>query len=116
MALTIAKVTGATYKTDMKVGDKQWREFIVTFDSSYVTAGESLTAADLGGRVVYAVLPCGAFRNTDATLGIIVSYDHTNAKLVAYWGNAGSVSGMPEVASTTDLSTYSGRIIAIMDH
>jgi hypothetical protein len=111
MALTIAKVTNAPDVTG--VGGKfKLHIRTITFDSSYVTAGEPLTAADLGssGRTIFAVLPHGAFRNTDATLGIIVSYDHTNSKLVAYWGNAGSVSGMPEVASTTDLSTYSGRV------
>lgn len=111
MALTVAKVTdGASV-----FGNRKIRTFTITFDSSYVTAGEPLTAATLGlsGKTLIAVIPHGAFRNTDATLGIIVSYDVANSKLVAYWGNAGSVSGMPEVASTTDLSTYSGRITVI---
>ncbi len=83
----------------------------MTFDNNYPTAGEPLTAATLGYSELFAVIPEGAFRNTDATLGILVSYDAVNSKLVAYWGNAGSVSGMPEVADTTDLSTYSGRLI-----
>jgi hypothetical protein len=106
--LTVAKVASGDYV----VGNKKVRTFTVTFDDSYPTGGEALTKATLGlsGKTLISVVPHGAFRNTDATLGIIVSYDHTNSKLVAYWGNAGSVSGMPEVASTTDLSTYSGRL------
>ncbi len=112
MALTVTAVTPKS-ETAFVVSNKDVRHFTITFDSSYPTAGEPLTAADLGCKVVFAVIPCGAFRNTDATLGIVVSYDHANSKLVAYWGNAGSVSGMPEVASTTDLSTYSGRVLVI---
>jgi hypothetical protein len=111
MALTVAKVTGGAYT----LGNKKKRTVTITFDSSYPTGGEALTAGDLGvsGRTLIEVIPHGAFRNTDATLGIVVSYDHTNSKLVAYWGNAGSVSGMPEVANTTDLSTYSGRVSVV---
>lgn len=107
--LTVAKVTDGNYV----IGNKRVHTFTITFDDSYVTAGEPLTAATLGFSKIIEVRAHGPFRNTDATLGIVVSYDHTNSKLVAYWGNAGSVSGMPEVASTTDLSTYSGRITAI---
>lgn len=107
MALTVLPVTGE--KPFVK-GNRDDAVFTITFDSSYPTAGEPLTAATLGFKKLREVRAHGPFRNTDGTLGIVVSYDHTNAKLLAYWGNAGSVSGMPEVASTTDLSTYSGRI------
>lgn len=109
MALTVAKITGA----DHVAGNKRYKYRTITFDASYPTGGEPLTASDLGLKQIVAIVPMGAFRNTDATLGIEVSYDHTNSKLVAYWGNAGVASGMPEVTSTTDLSTYSGRIMAI---
>jgi hypothetical protein len=111
MALTVAKVTGGAYT----VGNKKKRTVTVTFDSSYPTGGEALTAATLGvsGRTLIEVIPHGVFRNTDATLGIVVSYDYTNSKLVAYWGNAGTASGLPEVTDTTDLSTYSGRLSVI---
>lgn len=110
MALTIAKVTG---RQDYVAGNRDTKVRTITFDSSYPTAGEALTAADFGLKTLDEVRPHGVFRNTDATLGIVVSYNHTTAKLVAYWGNAGSVSGMPEVADTTDLSTYSGRVTAV---
>jgi hypothetical protein len=107
--LTLAKVRDA----DFKDGNKQRLVRTITFDSSYPTGGEALTKATLGVHRIFEVLPHGPFRNTDGTLGITVAYDYTNSKLAAYWGNAGSVSGMPEVADTTDLSTYSGRVTFI---
>lgn len=111
MALTVAKISGVS--TDFVEGNKKVRVRTVTFDSSYATGGEALTASDFGLRVLTEVRPHGAFRTTDATSAVTVSYDHTNAKLVAYWGNAGSASVLPEVTSTTDLSTYSGRVTAV---
>jgi hypothetical protein len=110
MALTVAAVTGSKpYIT----GNRDVVVRTITFDNNYPTGGEALTAASFGLKRLDEVRPHGAFRNTDATLGIVVSYDHTNAKLVAYWGNAGTASGMPEVTDTTDLSTYSGRVTAV---
>lgn len=109
MALTVAKITGADHIS----GNMRVKVRTVTFDASYPTGGEALTAADFGLKKLFEVRPHGAFRNTDATLGIAVSYDHTNSKLVAYWDNAGVASGLPEVTNTTDLSTYSGRVTAI---
>lgn len=110
MALTVDPITG---KKPYISGNRDVVMRTVTFDSSYPTGGEALTAASFGLKTLDEVRAHGPFRNTDATLGIVVSYDHTNSKLVAYWGNAGTVSGMPEVANTTDLSTYSGRITAV---
>lgn len=106
MALTVAKVAGADYT----VSNKRVRVRTITFDSSYLTAGESLTPADVGLRVIDEARSHGPFRVTDGTSSIDVSYDHTNKKLLAYWGNAGTASVAPEVTSTTDLSTYSGRM------
>ncbi len=113
MALTVTPVATNIDTRPFVAGNKDFKIVTIAFDDSYVTGGEPLTAASLGAKAIFAVIPLGAFRNTDATLGIVVSYDMTNSKLVAYWGNAGSVSGMPEVASTTDLSTYSGRLLVI---
>jgi hypothetical protein len=109
MALTVAKVSGADYTS----GNKKVRVRTITFDSSYPTAGEALSASDLGLKAVQQFIPHGSFRNADGTLGIVVSYDYTNAKLIAHWGNAGTASGMPEVSSTTDLSAYSGRVTVV---
>jgi hypothetical protein len=81
----------------------------ITFDSSYVTAGEPLAPSDLGMTSINEAVPHGLFRTSSGTTAIDTSYDRTNNKLFAYWGNAGSASVIPEVSSTTDLSTFSGR-------
>lgn len=109
MALTVAKITGA----DHVAGNMRARVRTITFDSSYPTGGESLTAADFGLKKLFEVRPHGSFRAAANTSAIEVSYDHTNAKLIAFWGNAGVASVQPEVTNTTDLSTYSGRVTAI---
>jgi hypothetical protein len=108
MALTVAAVPTANYA----VSNKRVKVVDITFDSSYLTAGESLTPANVGLKVIQQAMPHGEFRNTDGTLGVGVSYDRTNSKLLAYGGSAAAaVRG--EIASTTDLSTYSGRMTFI---
>lgn len=85
----------------------------MTFDSSYATGGESLTASDVGLRKLTEVIVHGAFRNADGTKGVNVGYDWTNAKLQAYWAKGGPTNGEPEVDSTFDLSAYNGRVTFI---
>lgn len=111
MALTVAKVTGA----DRIEGNKKVKVRTITFDSSYPTGGEALTASTLGFRKVEEVRPHGVFRNTDGTLAVPVSYDHTNSKLLAYQYNGASagVAQLLEVANTTDLSAFSGRVTVV---
>lgn len=106
MALTITPIAGA----DGSIGHRRRVVRIITFDSSYPTGGEPLTPADVGLRVIDTAAPDGAFQSTDGTTGIYVHYNRTNQKLIAYWGNAGTASADPEVTSTTDLSTYAGRM------
>ena len=110
MALTVAKVTG---QQDFVAGNRKHKVRTITFDSSYPTGGESLTAADLGLKSITEIRPHGSFRAAANTSAIEVSFDYTNAKLIAFWGNAGTASVQPEVTNTTDLSTYSGRITAV---
>lgn len=102
MALTVKR-------TPHSKGPGGWYERFVTltFDSSYPTGGEPLTAADLGfsdNATELKVIPVrqGA---------IIVSYDGANAKLLAYWGNAGTASVLPEVTATTDLSAQTVEVL-----
>lgn len=105
MALTIAKVTGADH-TD---GNKRIKVRTITFDSSYPTGGESLTAADVKLRKIEFVSD-GVARNTAGTLAVNTSYDYTNSKLFAY-ETAGTVdTAHKEVTNATDLSTYSVRL------
>lgn len=109
MALSLSLVSGAS----TVVSNKKMKVYDVTFDSSYATAGESLTAADVKLKKIEQLIvhgPAAAAAGTDA---VFPKYDYTNSKLQAFWGNAGTASVAPEVTSTTDLSTYICRITVI---
>jgi hypothetical protein len=75
----------------------------VAFDSSYPTGGEAIDAAgDFGYDVM--MFESGA---------IVAQWDKANQKVLAYWGNAGTASVLPEVTATTDLSAQTLQYIAI---
>jgi hypothetical protein len=75
----------------------------VTLDSSYPTGGEAIDATgDAGYDVVL-------FESST----VVLQWDKANQKVVAFWGNAGSASVLPEVTATTDLSTVVAQYIAI---
>jgi hypothetical protein len=110
MALTVASVSGVK---DVVVGNLRAKTVKVTFDSSYATAGEAITAANVGLKTIWNVIVTGPFYNADYTSAVDVRWNRTTGKLVAYWGNAGTASVSPEVSSTTDLSAYNGEIIVL---
>lgn len=105
MALTLSRVAPSSAD-----GNRRRVSFDVTFDSSYADDGESLTPANVGLKVIEDAIPHGAFIDAGNDGGVLVRYDVAEQKLVALWGNADTASVLPEVTSTTDLSTYSGRI------
>lgn len=96
-------------------GNKRVRIVDFTFDTSYPDNGEPLTASDLGLNVVEAVVPAGPAVKADGTLAVAVSYDRTNSKLLAFWGDNNNANDAPliEVADTTSLDGYVVRLIAI---
>lgn len=68
-------------------GDLRWAAADITFDSSYPTGGESLTAADLGFTAAepYAqIIKLVAGHKG----GYTFDYDYTNHKLIAYLAGA----------------------------
>mgnify|MGYP000945656726 CR=1 FL=1 len=108
MALTLTKISAYT------AGNKRHRVYDVTFDSSYPTGGESLTASDVNLRKIEQLIVHGpATATRGGTTGVLATYDYTNAKLQAFWGNAGTASVLPEVTDTTDIATQICRITAI---
>ena len=109
MALTISRVANADYV----VSNKKVKVRDITFDASYVTGGLSLTPADVGLKVIQQAVPHGLAKPATTTTAIEVSYDYTNSKLVAYWGNAGTASVIPEVTNATSLATQVVRITFI---
>jgi hypothetical protein len=75
----------------------------VLMDNSYPTGGEAIDATgDLGYDAM-------VFESST----VVLQWDKANQKVVAYWGNAGSASVLPEVTATTDLSAVSAQFIAI---
>ena len=108
MALTLTKIAAFTS------GNKRHRVYDVTFDSSYPTGGESLTASDVNLRKIEQLIVHGpATATRGGTTGVLATYDYTNSKLQAFWGNAGTASVLPEVTGTTDIATQICRITAI---
>ena len=108
MALTLTKIAAFTS------GNKRHRVYDVTFDSSYPTGGESLTASDVNLRKIEQLIVHGpATATRGGTTGVLATYDYTNSKLQAFWGNAGTASVLPEVTNTTDIATQICRITAI---
>lgn len=80
----------------------------ITFDSSYPSGGEAVTAADFGLTYLENVVPLGA------PDGFSFEYDVANSKLLAYWVDT-SVDGaaQAQVANTTDLSAVAGWFLGI---
>ena len=58
-------------------GNLRWRVYDATFDASYPTGGEALSAATLGFKVLYAVTVAAAD-------GYTFEYDHSAAKVLVY--------------------------------
>ena len=80
MALTFAKLAP---NPDHVSGNVKVRYRKVTFDSSYPTGGEAVTAADFGLRLLYTVEICGGVaQKSDESLAFAVGYDETAKKLV----------------------------------
>lgn len=96
MALTVTPVTQR-----QSIGNYFEKIVDVTFDSSYPTGGEALTAATLGFASILSV-------TADPIAGTTVRtavYDRANSKLLAYDPDGG------QIADTTDIATISARLI-----
>lgn len=90
----------------------------ITFDSSYPTGGEAVTASDFGLTELVTVEVHGAARKSDATDAVFCSFDHTNSKIVCYRQKDPAAAGgadiaLPEVGNTANLSSYSLHVCAV---
>ena len=100
MAVTV------TIKHATVFGNKRIVVADITFDSSYPTSGEPLTATNLGLTNIELMLaaPDG---------GYVFEYDHTNHLLKAFWGSATASAVLAEVTNATSMSSIVSRIFAI---
>lgn len=102
MALTVTKVFQTTF------GNKKVIVADVTFDSSYPSGGESLTASTLGLSKVQYV----AEGVTDT--GYVTRYDYTNSKLQAFDSDySTSTDGPLQETGATNLATSDVRLLII---
>lgn len=110
MALTVAKLDP---NADTVFGNKVIKVRDVTFDSSYVTGGESLVPEDVGLTHFDAVLPGTGFDTTNS-LAVVVAYDYVDETLVAFGDNAAVGLGeFTQIASTDNLSAVTSRVVFI---
>ena len=103
MAATVSIVTGPEVP-----GNRKFVTATVTFDSSYVTAGEAISLVSLGLNRL-------DFLWADTTDGYISAWDgsKTAPKIKLFWVDTTTDgAALAEVASTTDVSTVVARIFA----
>lgn len=99
---------------DKKVPGAEFVSIVdITFDSSYPAGGEVLTAADLGLNTIVTVLPSVAVDPDTVDNALVVAFDHTNSKILLFWGNndGGADGPLVEVADTTNVAAYTARLI-----
>lgn len=104
MALTITVPGNASDMTGVP-GNNKYVIKTCTFDSSYATGGEALTAATLGLESIHFVAL--SMENS----GYVPQYDYTNAKIALYEAGADGAI-LDEVASATDVSAVKVRVLA----
>lgn len=106
MALTLTQVGRKTV-----FGDRRVVMFDVTFDSSFLDEGESLTAGDCGLQSIDMVVAEAAHDLTTTDTAYVITYDHANSKLLAF--NSGTTDAGLNEGDAEDLSGFSCRIMVI---
>lgn len=115
MALTFVEVAtpNTSITADVMFGLKA-RIVDVTFDNSYLTTGEVLTAAQLGWDTIQFAW-CEMAVNAAGTLGVNVCARPNTARTqiaIQTYETAGTVdTSHKEVTSAADLSTYTVRMV-----
>ena len=115
MALSIStSSSGAEFPKGVP-GNLQYRIVEVTFDSSYATGGESLTADDIGLDKIEFVSIGNVEDASGTDVAFFALYDYSNSKIKVYNGDASNTStdltSTIEVANAADLSNVSVRIM-----
>ncbi len=104
MALTIATPGNASDMVGVP-GNNNYVIKTATFDSSYATGGEALTATTLGLESIHIVLL--SMENS----GYVAQYDYTNSKIALYEAGADGAI-LDEVGSGTNVSAVVVRVLA----
>lgn len=94
MALTVAQ------KKQLDLGSAKGILTTITFDSSYTTGGEDITAADFGLGEVYGLIPMAG------APGYTFQFIASTGKLLAF-------NGTTQIAGAVNLSTLAVDFLAI---
>ena len=107
MAVSLSQVERSTV-----FGDRRIKFYTVTFDSSYPTGGEPLSAATLGFQRVDFVMaePAAAAAGTTA---VIAKYDYTNSTLQLFESGGAINAPLAEVTAAQDQSLTPCRIMVV---
>jgi hypothetical protein len=109
MALTWTETVSGRFDGFSAVG--YWLG-VLDFDSSYPTAGEPFTEADIGFSTLYH-LSLTVDQGDSATEFWGIAWDKSAKKLQAYGGAGATTTALDEVASTDNLATFSVDVFAI---
>ena len=104
MALTVSTPGNASDVVGVP-GNNKYVIKTCTFDSSYATGGEALTATTLGLESLHILLL--SIENS----GYVAQYDYTNSKIALYEAGADGAI-LDEVGNTTDVSAVVVRVLA----
>jgi len=115
MALTITEIHRSVF------GNKRILTADIDCDSSYPTAGESLTPTDVGmiGFDIVLLTPQSLSNTTDedaaGDLGFSPTFDYTNNKLIMTYSDLNGAADGPsiQVADTTDLTGVRVRALIV---
>ncbi len=95
----------SSFERHGSIGTKRQHSGTITFDSSYPTGGEAVTAANFGLSVM------DHLQFNQGEDGYVFHWDKANAKIIAYEAGADGAP-LDEVADTTDLSSVVVEAIA----
>lgn len=119
MALTVANVTtpNAEMHEGQMIGLKA-RVLDITFDSSYLTGGEVLTAASLGWVYTFGAIPLTNPTNSTGTVMAppVVKKNTAGTQLTFQLAEGAATANdnpLKEVTSAQDMSAYTGRFIVL---
>lgn len=115
MALTLTPVTTPNQSTlEGSMMGLKFKVFDVTFDSSYLTTGEVVTAASLGWDTIQFVM-CEDAVNAAGTLahGVVARPNSTRTQVAVQAYETAATVDTPhkEATSAADLSTYTARLV-----
>lgn len=89
----------------------------VTFDASYSTGGYTVTPAKLGWDTIHGAFALGAAQVSDGLTAMPVSFVITpggsSVRVIPYVNSSTNLAVSPQPASSTDVSTYSVRMVVI---